>query len=66
MAHEATKKEIEELNSHLETFYAKGLAPVLDGFLAGEPAAIDDFLTFLKVDIPAFRSGYSKERYYRN
>ena len=55
-AHEATKKE---------PFYAEGLAPVLEGFLAGEPAAIDEVFTFLEIDTPAFRSGYSKEWYYR-
>jgi len=64
-AHQATKKELEELHKHLQEFYEKGLAPLLEGFLAGRSAAIDEVLTFLEVDIPAFRSGYSKEWYYR-
>ena len=34
-------------------------------FLAGETWAIDAIIEFLEVDIPAFRCGYAKERYYR-
>jgi hypothetical protein len=64
-AHAATKKELETLHGHLQIFYEEALAPLAKPFLAGEPTAIDEILTFLEVDVPAFRSGYSKEWYYR-
>jgi hypothetical protein len=41
------------------------LRPLADSFLAGDPAAVDEVLNFLEVDVPAFRTGYSKEWYYR-
>jgi hypothetical protein len=64
-AHEATKTELESLHKQLNFFYESILAPLLNPFLAGEPTAIDEVLTFLEVDIAAFRTGYSKAWYYR-
>lgn len=34
-------------------------------FLAGDSDAIDSIINFLEIDIPAFRSGYAKEKYFR-
>jgi hypothetical protein len=64
-AHGATKKELETLNSKLNFFYETVLGPLADRFLAGDSGAINEVLNFLEVDVPAFRTGYSKEWYYR-
>jgi hypothetical protein len=64
-AHEATKKELDALYSHLKLFYQNALGPLAEPFLAGNSNAIDEVLNFLEVDVPAFRTGYSKEWYYR-
>jgi hypothetical protein len=34
-------------------------------FFNGDPKAIDNILDFLETDIPAFRCGYAKEKFYR-
>ncbi len=34
-------------------------------FLAGDSEAIDSIINFLEIDIPAFRCGYAKEKYFR-
>jgi len=41
------------------------LAPLEHPFLAGDPAAINAILDFLEVDVPAFRCGYAKQKYFR-
>jgi hypothetical protein len=64
-AHEATKKELDAFHSHLKLFYENVLGPMAEPFLAGKSTAIDEVLNFLEVDLPAFRTGYSKEWYYR-
>jgi hypothetical protein len=64
-AHAATKEKLETLHGHLQVFHEQALAPLSKPFLAGDPTAIDEILTFLEVDVAAFRSGYSKEWYYR-
>jgi hypothetical protein len=64
-AYAATKKELEALYTHLGFFYKNVLGPLADPFLAGDSNAIDEVLNFLEVDVPAFRTGYSKEWYYR-
>jgi hypothetical protein len=64
-AHEATKNELANLHAQLKFFYGAVLGPLADAFLAGESHAIDEVLNFLEVDVPAFRTGYSKESYYR-
>jgi hypothetical protein len=64
-AHAATKKELDALYAHLKLFYESVLGLLADPFLAGNSNAIDEVLNFLEVDVPAFRTGYSKEWYYR-
>jgi hypothetical protein len=34
-------------------------------FCAGDSNAIDSIINFLEIDIPAFRCGYAKEKYFR-
>lgn len=34
-------------------------------FLVGNSQAIDSIINFLEIDIPAFRCGYAKEKYFR-
>ena len=41
------------------------LEPLEQAFLAGDPQAIDAILDFSEVDIPAFRCGYAKQKYFR-
>ncbi len=64
-AHEATRNELANLHAQLKFFYGTVLGPLADSFLAGKTHAIDEVLNFLEVDVPAFRTGYSKEWYYR-
>ncbi len=64
-AHEATEAELQELKRRVEFFYRMILHPLQEPFLAGHSPAIDEIVTFLEVDVAAFRSGYSKEWYYR-
>jgi hypothetical protein len=64
-AYEATENELEVLHKHLNAFYEKIVVPLEKPFLAGEPAAINEVLTLLEVGVAAFRSGYTKEWYYR-
>jgi hypothetical protein len=56
-AHEAVKKELDALYSHLKLFYENVLGPLAETFLAGNSNAIDEVLNFLEVDVPAFRTG---------
>jgi hypothetical protein len=41
------------------------LAKYEENFFNGKPEAIDAILNFLEVDIPAFRCGYAKEKFFR-
>jgi hypothetical protein len=64
-AYEATEAELQELHRRLEFFYRTIVHPLLEPFLGGHSPAIDEVITFLEVDVAAFRTGYSKEWYYR-
>jgi glutathione S-transferase len=63
-AHEATAKELEEFHRTLRLLN-QTLAPLEKPFLAGDHSAVNEIISFLEADVAAFRSGYSKERYYR-
>lgn len=41
------------------------ISKYVKGFFAGDPSAIDAILDFLETDIPAFRCGYVKEKFFR-
>jgi hypothetical protein len=41
------------------------LKPLTKRLLAGDEQVIDDVLEFLATDVPAFGSGYTKEKYYQ-
>ena len=64
-AHEATTKELEAFWAELKYFYQGVLQPLRKPFLANQVTAVNEVLDFLAVDVPAFRSGYTKEWYYR-
>lgn len=56
--------QLEEFYKHLRIL--SGLLEDIRRRLAdGSPQAVDDLIEYLAVDIPAFRSGYAKERFYR-
>ena len=63
-AYKAAKAEQLELYRHLQTLYETRLTPLQEPFLAGRPEAIDEIISFLEIDVPAFRVGYDKEWYY--
>jgi hypothetical protein len=66
-----TTKEPQEVTDARNKFWAAlnalfgKLQPFEQPFLAGDPKAIEAVLEFAEVDIPAFRCGYAKQRYFR-
>lgn len=48
----------------LESLFRK-LEELDDDFLAGKELAVHSVIEFCEVDIPAFRCGYAKQRYFR-
>jgi len=63
-AYKAAKAEHRELCGHLQTLYETRLTPLREPFLAGRPKVIDEIISLLEIDVPAFRVGYDKEWYY--
>ncbi|HET9801907.1 MAG TPA: hypothetical protein VFP96_01600 [Candidatus Acidoferrum sp.] len=49
----------------LRELYETALTPRRAAFLKGNSQAVDEIISFLGVDVPAFRTGYDKEWYYR-
>ena len=43
----------------------RAVANITLSFQGGEPKAIDSVLNFIEIGIPAFRTGYRKEWYYK-
>jgi len=64
-AYKTAQKASRELFRNLEVLYETTLTPLRQAFLEGQSQAIGEIITFLGVDIPAFRVGYDKEWYYR-
>lgn len=56
--------ELEELYKHLRILGGL-LEDIRKRVADGSSQAVDDLIEYLAVDIPAFRSGYAKERFYR-
>ena len=59
------RKELDEFYRQMETLYAEHLQPLEKRFAAGTLLAVDEIIEFLAADVPAFKSGYTKEKYYR-
>lgn len=62
--HRKAEAELEEFYKHLRILN-DSLDVLWKGLDSGSSQAIDDLIEYLAVDIPAFRSGYAKERFYR-
>ena len=54
----------DKFSDALNALFGK-LTPLEQPLLAGDPQAIDAILDFSEVDIPAFRCGYAKQKYFR-
>lgn len=69
---EFTREELKEVRSLREKFrsvysqlFDDSLEPLDARFHNGDEQAVDEVIDFLKVDIPAFRCGYVKEKWIR-
>ncbi|HLK03914.1 MAG TPA: hypothetical protein VKT53_05695 [Candidatus Acidoferrum sp.] len=63
-AYEAADAANRVLILRLRELYETTLTPRRAAFLKGNPQAIDEIISFLGVDVPAFRTGYDKEWFY--
>ncbi len=64
-AYEAADDANRALILRLQELYETALVPRRAAFLKGNSLAIDEIISFLAVDIPAFRTVYDKEWYYK-